>query len=278
MKPLIPQIRHKIFTSSALRAPLMWKRHRGLTQHDVFLASYPRSGSTWLRFMMLEILTGSSPDFKKVNQLLPSVGDHSSGVPLLPGTGRLIKTHEAYRKQYKKAVYLVRDARDVVLSEYAYEKGLGRFEKDCDQFLRVFLSGKVSGYGSWQHHVHSWLDADSGGDVELLVVRFEELRRHPEETLARLTQFIGVNVDDQLIRKVVADNSLDMMKKKEDMSPQMPKGGNRFVRSGAVGGWMESLTPAQMELIDRFAGDALSRAGYRLGKEMGAGDKLARTF
>jgi len=278
MKALIPQIRHTVFTSSALRAPLIWKRHWGLTQHDVFLASYPRSGSTWLRFMMLEILTGSSPDFKKVNQLLPSVGDHSSGVPLLPGSGRLIKTHEAYRKQYKKAIYLVRDARDVVLSEYAYEKGLGRFEKDFDEFLRVFLNGKVSGYGSWQHHVHSWLDADSGGDVELLVVRFEELRSHPEETLANLTQFIGVNVDDQLIRKVVADNSLDKMKKKEDMSPQMPKGGNRFVRSGAVGGWMESLTPAQMELIDRFAGDALSRAGYRLGKEIGAGDKLTRTF
>lgn len=276
MKPLIPQIRHKI-SASHLRVPLMWKRHRGLTLHDAFVASYPRSGSTWLRFMLLELLTGYSSDFKKVNQLLPSVGDHRDAVPLLPEAGRLIKTHEAYRRQYKKAVYLVRDARDVALSEHAYEKGLGRFDKGFDPFLRAFLSGKVNGYGSWQRHVNSWLDADSRADVELLVVRYEELRRNPEETLAHLLQFIGVSVDSRAIREGVANNSLDKMKKKEDMSPQMPEGDNRFVRSGSVGGWMGSLTRTQLELIEQFAGDALLRAGYKLGQESNAGSQLTST-
>jgi hypothetical protein len=226
--------------------------------------------------MLLELLTGYSSDFKKVNQLLPSIGDQSGAVPLLPEAGRLIKTHEAYRRQYKKAVYLVRDVRDVALSEHAYEKGLGRFDKDFDHFLQAFLSGKINGYGSWQCHVNSWLDADSRGDIELLVIRYEELRRNPEEILANLLQFIGVNVDCRAIREGVANNSLDKMKTKEDMSPQMPRGDNRFVRSGSVGGWMESLTQAQVELIERSTGDALLRAGYKLGRESNAGTQLMR--
>lgn len=241
----------------------MWKRHRGLTQHDVFLGSYPRSGSTWLRFMLLEILTGCSSNFNNVNLLLPSIGEHASAVPLLPQGGRLLKTHEAYRREYKKAVYLVRDARDVALSEYAYETGLGRFDKDFGSFLRVFLEGKVNGYGSWQHHVNSWLDADSAGDVELLAVRYEELRGNTEEILTNLFQFIGVEVDSQVIRKAVGNNSLARMKDKEDTSPQMPDGMNRFVRSGSVGGWKGKLTADQLERIETLAGDALLRAGYQ---------------
>jgi hypothetical protein len=54
------------------------------------------------------------------------------------------------------------------------------------------------------------------------------------------------------------------MKAKEDSSPQMPKGSDRFVRSGAVGGWVGKLTPAQVELVEKDAGDTMVRVGYSL--------------
>jgi hypothetical protein len=271
MTSLISHTRHKVFTSQ-LRVPFIWAKHQGVSVRDVFLASYPRSGSTWLRFMLLEVLTGYSSSFTNVNQLLPAVGEHNGAVPLLPQAGRLIKTHEAYRKEYKKAVYLVRDARDVVLSEYAFERALGRFDQGFDHFLRSFLSGRVNGYGSWQYHVHSWLDAHSAGEVDLLLVRFEELRRNPEETLGNIFQFVGVEVGRDSIRRAVLNNSLEQMKQKEDSSPQMPKGSDRFVRSGAVGGWVERLTAAQLESMEKLAGDALLRTGYSLGQETTSGE------
>ena len=47
------------------------------------------------------------------------MGTHRPMKPVLPNGGRLIKTHEQYRSQYKRAIYLMRDLRDVMLSNWA---------------------------------------------------------------------------------------------------------------------------------------------------------------
>lgn len=39
------------------------------------------------------------------------------------------------------------------------------------------------------------------------------------------------------------------------------------MRSGSVGGWRGKLTKAQIELIERYAGEALKRLGYPLERE-----------
>ena len=44
--PGLRQVRYRI-TQSPLRRPLVWLRHTSLAQNDVFVAAYPRSGSTW---------------------------------------------------------------------------------------------------------------------------------------------------------------------------------------------------------------------------------------
>src|SRR5690349_7136880 len=54
--PTLRQIRYRA-AKSRLRAPFVWLRHRGLDPQDTFVASYPRSGSTWLCFLLFEILT-----------------------------------------------------------------------------------------------------------------------------------------------------------------------------------------------------------------------------
>src|SRR6266851_1462404 len=62
MMSRLQRIRYKIMRTK-VRAPLIWIRHRGLNSSDVFLASYPKSGSTWLRFQLFEILTSLSAGF-----------------------------------------------------------------------------------------------------------------------------------------------------------------------------------------------------------------------
>ena len=39
-------------------------------------ASFERSGNTWLRFVLFEILTNDNAEFLNVNQLLPELGTH----------------------------------------------------------------------------------------------------------------------------------------------------------------------------------------------------------
>ena len=258
---------------TALRVPIVWYRHRGLNPSDAFVASYPRSGSTWLRFLLLDLLTrAGEAGFDSVNQMIPDVGRHGGCLPLLANGGRLIKTHEAYRNQYQKAVYVVRDVRDVVISEFEYENANERISEDFDEFVMLSLKGRVNGYGSWQDHVASWVESPLAENGRLHVVKFEQIKSQTEDTLAGILEFLGVRRDGAAVRQAIVNNNLQRMKEKEDRAPQTAaysretRNGDqkRFIRSGSTGGWRSRLTLAQVQMIERQAGAGLMRMGYSL--------------
>jgi len=265
------QLRRK-FAKTRLRAPLVWLQHRNLSPTDVFLGSYPKSGITWTRFVLFEILSGLHAGFRSVNQLMTGVGQHTKALRLLPGGGRLVSTHEQYRKDYHRAIYVVRDARDVLLSEFAFLSALDYFRGDLDQFISTFLftCGSAYGYGPWHRHVSSWLDSPIAGTENLLLVRFEDLRQDPVAWFSRMAEFLGVDVDQGKIRLAVANNSIQNMREKENREPVRASIKGRFVRDGAVRGWVSKLSPAQVRLIEEHAGSALLRLGYPLSSQLRA--------
>jgi len=258
---------------SAARLPVVWLRHRGLHANDVFLASYPRSGNTWLRFALGEALSGKSIHFDNVDDVIPELKWHRRGMPLFADGGRLIKTHEPWRKEYRKAIYIVRDGRDCALSQYARSTQLQIVEPDLDEFLLMFLEGRVHGYGSWAPHIRAWLNSPLARSGNLLVVKFEDLRRNPEESLTRMVQFAGAPKSAEEIRAALANNSVDQMRAKEVKSKKLYQSTTevgRFVRKGAVQGWKNVLTPAQAELFEKYAGAELAQMGYPSASDVAA--------
>ncbi|MGA7219795.1 MAG: sulfotransferase domain-containing protein [Candidatus Sulfotelmatobacter sp.] len=268
-----------------LRAPKGWWEHRSLNDKDVFFASFERSGNTWLRFVLMEILTKDNAGFLNVNQTLPELGTHVPMKPALPNGGRLIKTHYQYRPVYKRAIYLMRDLRDVMLSNWARDKEMGFSQyfdqgKGMDGYVENFLKGKVTRFGSWQSHINSWLDCPLAGNGNLLVVRYEDLRKDTETGLMEMLDFLGIEGDPDRVRSAVENNSLSNMREKEEKAKNsgatLGKGtllrkhnlnreDARFVRSGSMGGWREKLSPEQIAMVDRYALEALERAGYPAG-------------
>jgi hypothetical protein len=162
-------------------------------------------------------------------------------------------THEAYRKEYTRGLYLSRDPRDVALSEYAFQKARGWLQGDFQTYLGEFLRVGVNGFGSWQSHLRSWLAAADRSNGEIRVYRYDELRRAPEDSLAQILEFLT---------RAVANNSLHEMRKKEAASPQKVSKGDRFVRSGAVEGWRQEFSLDQLQLVRRHLGSELTRLGY----------------
>jgi hypothetical protein len=262
-----------------LSVPLIWIRHQGLNLEDIFLASYPRSGQHWARFQLCEILTRQPAEFDTLDRIIPPVERHRHAQSILPGGARLIQTHQPWRKDYNKAILLVRDVRDIVLSDYAWDESLNLTKHldiaNFDDYLVPWLTGQTQtpGGGSWQDNLDSWLDSPLSSTGRLLVIRFEDMRRNTEEALVRMVEFLGVPVDRTLVRNAITNNSLDRMRAKEDASikynPQTLKRQSgeehRFIRKGAVGGWRERLTDAQVKLIEKYAGNGLARLGYPAG-------------
>jgi len=260
--PILRKLRHEV-AKTGVRAPLVWARHKSLRANDVFFASYPRSGSTWLRFVLFESIAGQASGFGNVNESIPDVKEHKTGLPLMPNGGRLIKTHEVYHPEYRKAVYLVRDPRDVALSEYAYQTALGLVNQPLDEYLKVFLTKGVNPFASWMAHVNSWLSSSLSED-QLLVVKFEDLRRDTANGVAEIVRFFGLTPNQEQIRQAVANNSVERMKAKEKESPQRASKKGQFIRSGSVGGWRNTLTEAQIAVVRDNAGPLLTRLGYPL--------------
>jgi hypothetical protein len=272
---------HAKAARSKVRVPLVWSWHLGLRPQDIFQASYPRSGSTWLRFMLFQILRGEEAGFGTVDKCIPEIESHRGVPPILPGGGRLIKTHEQYRKDYTKAVFLVRDPRDVLLSCYATAVDLGLAslvsKGDFDSFLSSFIQGRALQQGSWLQHTRSWLESPLTKAGNLMIIRYEDLRRNSEQVLGQLLRFLGVTPDVQIIRKAIENNSLNRMRTKEDEarksgersallgSYKSSRGDGRFVRKGSVGGWRNNLTDAQLRIIEQHAGDVLAALGYEPG-------------
>jgi len=268
-----------------LRTPKSWWEHRGLNDNDVLFASFERSGNTWLRFVLFEVLTNDTAGFLNVNQVLPELGTHQNGQHVLPNGGRFIKTHHQYRSQYKRAIYLMRDLRDVMLSNWARDKEMGFSQyfdngKGMDGYIESFLKGKVTRFGSWQSHVDSWVNCPLAQNGNLLVVRYEDLRKDTESGLVEMLNFLGIDRDREQIRRAVENNSLRAMREKEEKAKKsgatlgkgtllrkhnLDREDARFVRSGSVGGWREKLSQAQIDMVTAYAGDALIRAGYPAG-------------
>ncbi len=266
------------FSRTPLRLPIIWYRHHGFRPEDVFFASYPRSGTTWSRHTLFEILTGQKSGFRAVDSTLCGVGKHHNGKPVLPGGGRLISTHEQYRtwKHYHKVIYLVRDTRDVLLSEFTYLRNLEFFHGDLDEFVKHFVTTPVSGFGPWHRHIKSWLESPLAKTPQFLMLRFEDLKQDPVGGFTRMAEFLGVNASPELIQRAVANSSIEKMREKEVREPVKASVKGRFVGTGAVQGWRTKLTPAQVQLVESYAGSALERLGYPLASSLAETETSAK--
>lgn len=251
-----------------VRRQLVRYRHIGLTHNDAVLISYPKSGSTWLRFLLGHVLDGRELDFDSVRDALPPIGRHRGAPSLLPRGGRMLRSHEPLEAlagpPSQPIVYLVRDGRPVAVSYLHHQRRLGQFDGNLAEFLPRFLSGEVDSYGPWHRHALGAAAARDGG-ARLLVVRYEDLRRDTTGELARVIAFLGMTADPGRLEDAVAASSKERMRALEGTSRILQRGntdGSSFVRPDGGPSWQELFEAPMLREFDQAAGAALRAFGY----------------
>lgn len=237
---------------------------------DRFLVSYPRSGNTWMRFLVANALEPEgSVDFATVGRAIPDVYVDTRRTLDRAPRPRLIKSHEPFDARYGRTIYLVRHPADVAVSYYHFLVKLRQLREgfDLDRYLDAFLSGTIDDLGSWGDHVRGWLDA-RGTDDDFLLVRYEDVAAAPAVALRTVLAHLGSDVGGERIAYAVARSSADEMRRSEQQSVE----GHRvmrhsrlekpFVRNAAVGASARELPPAAAERIAGAWPDVLERVGY----------------
>lgn len=225
---------------------------------DVFIASYPKSGNTWMRFIVASLQhRDDSINFTNIHLYSPEVGK-SCTAALKAVSPRLIKTHGLFNPSLPKVIYLVRDGRDVYVSYYYYLKN----SLPSDMSFREFLRDWPLPFGRWSDHVLSWLDNFNGGSM--LVIRYEELHEHAQACVRRVADFMGLHVDDESIEEAVGKTTFLRMKEAERTFGRGAKktGPEIFMRKGVVGDWQNLFDEEAKNVFKKRECGALIRLGY----------------
>lgn len=204
----------RIARKSGVRNLIANRRHRALAPEDVYLASYPRSGNTWMKFVFADLVSHREISFNNADEVIPTVGEHASKRGDLRDGGRLLKTHEPFRGEYRRAIYILRDPRDVALSYQRYFEGFGISFGSTDEFAKKFMAGLVGSYGSWMDHLESWFKARAEG-AEIMPLFYENLISDPVSLVAEASSFVGVETTAAEVARAVERNSAERMRQKD---------------------------------------------------------------
>src|ERR687888_658228 len=93
-------------------------RHFTVFNDDVFLTSFPKSGNTWTRFLVANLIHPHEPvTFLNIEHIIPEPELQSRRFLSKCPRPRVLKSHSPFDPQYKRVVHIVRDPRDVALSQ-----------------------------------------------------------------------------------------------------------------------------------------------------------------
>jgi hypothetical protein len=250
MKPLAMRLHGKIQRGKRLHYTLAYDG----SPDDLFIVTYPKSGTTWLQMIVYQLTTDGGMNFAHIDEKSPHLEEtmipRGRKISDLPGTLRVVKSHRNYHDILKgpgRYIYGVRNGLDVAVSYYHHSrKYVGWNNRPLDEFFHHFLKGQVA-YGSWFEHVAGWLRNEDG--LNVLIVSYEELSADLEAGVKRIADFCGITIDPADMPRILERCSFAFMREHEDKfalelrKPPPRDTTTHFIRQGKVGGWEQELDP-----------------------------------
>jgi hypothetical protein len=239
---------------------------------DIFIVSYPKSGNTWTRFLIANLIHPNQPaDFGNINDLIPDPEALSQRkIDRMPRP-RVIKSHQYFDPRYPKVIYIVRDPRDVAVSQYHFQRKRRLIPDDypIERFVESFIAGETSPYASWGENVGSWLFTRYHKPTFLLL-RYEDLISGTLHELSKVASFVGRNPDPVLLAQAIERSSADAMRKLEKKQARLwsstkdTRQDVPFVRTARAGGWSSELPERSIAELETTWGRLMTWLGYEL--------------
>ncbi|HUO14446.1 MAG TPA: sulfotransferase domain-containing protein [Verrucomicrobiae bacterium] len=266
-------IKHLSRVSDVLFRKLRIERDITIFPDDLFLTSYPRSGNTWTRFLVSNLAyPNESVTFLTIERLIPEIYKSSDREMRKLPRPRILKSHECFDPRYQKVIYIVRDPRDVAVSNYHWElkRGSVRDGYPIEDFVPRWMEAQFwPRIGSWGDHVTSWLSTRQG-KPGFLMLRYEDLKKQPHESLRRVAEFLGIEPTNERLSRAIELSSADRMRQLESaqsnkwVQTRYTRQDKPFVRNATSGNWKIVLPEKTVADIETHWGHLMRDLGYDL--------------
>ena len=247
-------------------------RNLDVLPDDVFILSFPKSGNTWTRFLIANLIYPETPaDFSNINHLIPDPEAMSKRDLAKMPRPRIIKSHQYFDPRYPRIIFIARDPRDVLLSTYHFQRKRRLIDDHypLKEYAGQFIAGKTSPYGSWGDNVASWL-VTRQGRPGFLLLRYEDMLDDAARELNKVAAFLQIPPDAERIATAVRRSTADEMRKLEKSQAHLwsttksTRQDVPFVRAAKAGGWRTELPEEAALQLEAAWGHLMAHLGYEL--------------
>ncbi|XP_014680969.1 PREDICTED: sulfotransferase 6B1-like [Priapulus caudatus] len=243
---------------------------------DVWIVGYPKSGRQFLHNIVTAILHRADADTFKERTTRP-MGSLETGLMMGPRqrifkvnitpTPRVLICRMRYDEipasvvaRPNKIIYVLRNPKDVAAEYYIHHKTeraftstKGRITTPWDDYYEYFLSGDVMGGSLFDLVLDWWRHRE---EKHIKFVTYEEITKDLAAAVVDLSQFLGVELNEEEIAKVVSLNELptELSGLKESNADQ----------KGSISTWRQFFTDEQSERFDKLCNERLKDSGVKL--------------
>jgi len=253
---------------------------------DVFLVSYPKSGNTWTRFLIGNLISkGEKADFSSINRIIPDPEALTKRAANQLPRPRILKSHQYFDPRYPKVIYIVRDPRDVAVSQYHFQRKRRVIQDGypIEEFVRGFIRGETSIYGSWGENAASWL-ATRHGQSNFLLLRYEDMLEDTRQALAKVAAFLDICATPERLQLAVENSSADHMRELEKSQAKLwsttknTRQDVPFVRAAKSSEWKSELPHESVAEIESAWGHLMRYLGYETEPSPGSSPETDRNL
>ena len=226
----------------------------------IWIASFPRSGNTYVRNILFEVYGLSSGEFHKETDypLEEKYYEHP-----------FVKTHLLPHQLEPsdpgiKSIYLVRDGRDALVSMAHQRTDIVAPGSDYYENLKAAIfAEKDTFFGGWSHNAFSWIEKAD------LIIRYEDLLMDPIGVIGRIRKIFDLPEADitkiPTFKKLKEGEAAYGARKSWGYSDNASKdlAGKAF-RKGVAGSWQTEMPDDLHDLFWSLHGNAMEALGYNM--------------
>jgi len=237
---------------------------------DVYIATYPKSGTTWLQHIVNQMLGEPRGSDLKIVKAIPWAAVETQSFIDNLSSPRVLKTHMKWcwvpKGDGVKYIYCYRNPKDVVVSYYHYVLIMKYFNYNDsfdEYYSKVFMDKRASMYGGYFDHVSEWLQQRDNKNI--LFLTYEDLIEDLVRGITRIERFLKLELSEEMKLKIASNSSFSTMKSNSLSNYSWVLGSQKsFIRKGKVGDWVNYLSEKQSQEIEEMVKKRLIPLGARI--------------